>query len=339
MVEEAIDRLPHRKDSGAIAEAMRNFKRKLNLTDGWRRTFPDMKAYTYLQSGEDRNAQSRIDRILVTNKIFQHTSDWTIESPGIDTDHQLISVKYSNPNMPFIGKGRWVMKQFLLKDKVLDRILAVGKEAESRMETIVEKRTHNDNPQLILKSMKEDFTAIFRQREKVAIPKMDRDIAKMRGDMRETLNSPFKGEDERLTEAASIQEKIDAAEKIRFQNIRDNTAARNRLDGESTATSYWTASNKARKPRDPTFGLQVPGSNPSTYVTRSDEMAELARDFHENLQSEGITDPEEKEEATKEALKGVKQLNQQHKAKLSQYLTRGDIAKVIKRLLTARHLE
>ncbi|KAF8128324.1 hypothetical protein K438DRAFT_1645470, partial [Mycena galopus ATCC 62051] len=200
------------------------------------------------------------------------------------------------------------------------------------MENIRGKRTHDDNPQLILKSMKEDFTGIFRQQEKVAIPKMEKDIREMKDELKKTLNDPLMGEDERQTEAAAVQEKIDATERIRFQKIRDNTAARNRLDGESTTTSYWTSSNKSRKPRDPTFSLQIPGSDPPLYETRSDKMAELARNFHEGLQSEGIAPPEEQEEATRESLKNVKKLSQQHKAKLSQYLTREDVARVIRQL-------
>jgi hypothetical protein len=61
-------------------------------------------------------------------------------------------------------------------------------------------------------------------------------------------------------------------------------------------------------------------------------MAELAKTYHENLQSEGLADPEEQEEAEKIALENVKKLNQQHKVKLSKYLKRGEVARVLKRL-------
>jgi exonuclease III len=76
MVEDAVDRLPHHRDGGAVTEAMRNLKRKLKLVNGWRQTYPDTKGYSFLQSAT--GSQSRIDRILVTDKIFQHSSDWTI---------------------------------------------------------------------------------------------------------------------------------------------------------------------------------------------------------------------------------------------------------------------
>ncbi|KAJ7916458.1 hypothetical protein B0H13DRAFT_1871221 [Mycena leptocephala] len=124
---------------------------------------------------------------------------------------------------------------------------------------------------------------------------MDADIKNLENDLEKTLNDPLKGEEERKEESAAIQEKLDATERIRFQKIRDNTAARNRLDGESTATKHWTSSNKDKKPRDTTFSLQVPGSDPPVYEKRSDKMAELAKTYHENLQSEGLVSPEEQE--------------------------------------------
>jgi hypothetical protein len=80
------------------------------------------------------------------------------------------------------------------------------------------------------------------------------------------------------------------------------------------------------------FSLQVPGSDAPIYEKRSDKMAELAKTYHENLQSEGLASPEEQEEAEKADLNDVKKLSQQNKAKLSQYLMRGGIARVLKRL-------
>ncbi|KAJ7800098.1 hypothetical protein B0H13DRAFT_2501189 [Mycena leptocephala] len=165
---------------------------------------------------------------------------------------------------------------------------------------------------------------------------MDVDIKYLKEDLAETLNDPLMGEDEQKEECASIQEKLDATERVRFQKICDNTAARNHLDGESTVTSYWTSMNKDKKPRNTTYSLQIPGSNPPIYEKCSDKMAGLAKTYHENLQSEGLADPEEQEEAEKIALENVKKLNQQDKVKLSKYLKRGEVARVLKRLLNGK---
>jgi hypothetical protein len=75
--------------------------------------------------------------------------------------------------------------------------------------------------------------------------------------------------------------------------------------------------NKQGKPRDTMMSLQVPESDPPVYIRWSDKMAELARDFHNNLQSEGLAEPATQEEAAKEAYKNIKCLDQRSKAKLS----------------------
>jgi hypothetical protein len=222
------------------------------------------KAYTLLQSAT--GSQSRINRILVTGEVFNNSSDWTIEPSGIHTDHQLISMRYSDPEMPFSGKGCWVLPLYLLKDKkVMTQVYELGKRAESRLEEAKDNRTHDENPQTIFKNFKDEITVVFRERAKIRSSKMDADIKYLKEDLAETLNDPLMGEDEQKEECASIQEKLDTTERVRFQKICDNTAARNHLDGESTVTSYWTSMNKDKKPRNTTYSLQIPGSNPPIY--------------------------------------------------------------------------
>jgi hypothetical protein len=127
MVEDGLDRLPHHRDPPNVTTAMLELKSALNLQDGWRQTYPDTKAYTFLQKAT--NVQSRIDRNLVSAAVLHNSSDWEIEAPGIHTDHQLVSFKYSDPRMPFIGKGRWILPLHLLKDrKIMDRIAETTKE-------------------------------------------------------------------------------------------------------------------------------------------------------------------------------------------------------------------
>ncbi|KAJ7168416.1 Endonuclease/exonuclease/phosphatase, partial [Mycena crocata] len=205
MVEDGIDRLPHHKDPNVVVEAMRKLKSKHNLRDGWRSTFPDEKGYTFLQSAT--NSQSRIDRVLVTEKVLKNSSDWKIESPGIHTDHQLLSMKCSDPKMPFIGKGRWVLPLHLLKDKkAMDKVYALGKEMEARLENAKDHRSDEENPQTIFKKFKDEIITVFRQRAKILVPNMDREINNMKKELKNTLNTSLIGEEERRTEAAALQE-------------------------------------------------------------------------------------------------------------------------------------
>jgi hypothetical protein len=226
-------------------------------------------------------------------------------------------MKYSDPKMPFIGMGNWALALYLLKDKtVMDKINTIGIETENRIDLIRDRRTDDNNTQLIFKSLKDDSTRLFRERSKVLVPKMDKEINVMKDNLKNTLNNPMMSENERLTESAALREKINAAERVRFQKIRDNTAARNRLDGETLATNYWTSSARERKPRDTVLSLQVPGSDPPVYVKRSDKMAELAKDFHENLRTEGLEPPDVQSEAEAKSHANIKRLDQQSKAKL-----------------------
>ena len=42
-----------------------------------------------------------------------------MESPGLKTDHEMVSVRYTSESAPMVGEGRWVMPTHLLYDKVL----------------------------------------------------------------------------------------------------------------------------------------------------------------------------------------------------------------------------
>ena len=54
----------------------------------------------------------------------------------------------------------------------------------------------------------------------------------------------------------------------------------------SRVSKYWSNVNKDKKPRDLFYALKKPNEN--GYETRSDRMAELTRNYHEQLQFEDI---------------------------------------------------
>lgn len=78
-----------------------------------------------------------------------------------------------------------------------------------------------------------------------------------------------------------------------------------RLEGE-TVSKYWSLINKGVKARDVIYALGRPGdvdpeTNAQRYETRSDKMAELTRDYHNDLQSDGMLhSPDERERITDE---------------------------------------
>jgi hypothetical protein len=116
MLGDPIDRLPCHADNAQTVEALQNLKSHLLLHDEWRRTHLTTKAYTYLQKAT--GSQSRIDRIYVTEKIFKNSFDWEINTSGITTDHQMVSVQITDDTIPFVGKG-WIIPLNLLQNKKL----------------------------------------------------------------------------------------------------------------------------------------------------------------------------------------------------------------------------
>ncbi|THU83857.1 DNase I-like protein [Dendrothele bispora CBS 962.96] len=101
-----IDRLPAHDDPDEAIEALDDIKMTFKLKDGWRNTYPDTKAYSYLQTAT--GSQSRIDRIYTTETILETAREWKIQPSGVPhADHSMITVQISSENAPYVGKGRW----------------------------------------------------------------------------------------------------------------------------------------------------------------------------------------------------------------------------------------
>jgi hypothetical protein len=55
--------------------------------------------------------------------------------------------------------------------------------------------------------------------------------------------------------------------------------------------------NKSKAPRDAIYALEKPNTNPVKYETKSKNMAELARDYHNSLLLAGLNTPSNEREA------------------------------------------
>ncbi|KAJ7032284.1 hypothetical protein C8F04DRAFT_882753, partial [Mycena alexandri] len=175
IVEDPIDRLPHRADNAAASAALARFKRLVGLQDGWRTVHPDTKAYTYCSA---RNTFSRIDRVYVSPKLFKNCRDWDInDAAGGLTDHRLVSVQFKAPGAPFIGKGRYTIPIFLLRDKqFLEYTITLGAELESEIENAPEDA---DKIQTGFAKFKEDIRNFVRARAKVAVGALEKKRQKL----------------------------------------------------------------------------------------------------------------------------------------------------------------
>jgi exonuclease III len=173
LVEDALDRLPAHRDHQGATEELANLKSVLNFQDGWRHENPDEKNYTYTQSEQQGGAKSRIDRIYVTNYRLKYCKEWELNAPGIPTDHKLVSVRISDKKLPYIGKGRWTIPLFLLKDKKLNEsIQKSGKDLEDKMERNKDSRTDANNSQTLFREFKDKIISEYRKAAKETKPKL-----------------------------------------------------------------------------------------------------------------------------------------------------------------------
>ncbi|KAJ8592571.1 DNase I-like protein [Rhizopogon salebrosus TDB-379] len=175
IVEDALDRLPPRKDPVHAVESLLRLKFSLDLRDGWRSENPDSSAFSFAQSA--------------AQDILPFSKEWNIGPPGMTTDHQLISARISNKRMPYVGRGHWTLPLFILKDKqVHDDLIALGKEMHRSIERSKQLRTASKNPQIALKEFKDNAIALCRKAAKKSIPKIQRSINTLKTDLKATLN-------------------------------------------------------------------------------------------------------------------------------------------------------
>ncbi|KAJ7077382.1 hypothetical protein B0H15DRAFT_764890, partial [Mycena belliarum] len=292
IVEEPIDRLPSRPDPEAPTKALDLLLTKLRLVDGWRKTYPTTRAYTYTQL---RNAgggsQSRIDRIYIRRDKFAQAYDWQISTVGISTDHRMVSVRITQEGAPTTGPGRWVWPAHINSDKDLTEF--IHKRGTQTLEAA--ERTANwptrdakSNIQTLWASFQSDIRDKARARSKILIPKAVAEIKKLEADLELVLNDPTIPEEEVTLSAALLTERLARTHVAKHDKSRISAKIKNRLEGEMIGR-YWTAVNKTKKPRDVLRRLLKPGHDPldntaAKYETDSQKMATIARNYHNKIQ-------------------------------------------------------
>ncbi|KIJ12237.1 hypothetical protein PAXINDRAFT_54656, partial [Paxillus involutus ATCC 200175] len=209
LVEDALDRLPPHTDASRATEALAKLKTTLSLVDGWRTENPDSTAFTFSQSRAQGGAQSRIDRIYLKRDALIFSKEWYIRPSGIHTDHQIISARISDHRMPYIGKGRWSLPLFVLKDKgVSNKILSLGKVLQKQIDCDrqLQPRSETDNPQTALKSFKNAVISMCRGAAKEAIPKIQRKMNNIKSNLKTVLNDKSLSEEEKQYTGFELQE-------------------------------------------------------------------------------------------------------------------------------------
>ncbi|KAF9555218.1 DNase I-like protein, partial [Agrocybe pediades] len=200
VVEDMIDRMPAHPDAAGPVESLLNFKAMHGLSDGWRATNPTQLDFSFVQSSNVNGvySMSRIDRIYTTQEVFRHSRKWVIEDTVVATDHKLVSMEFTSPGAPFIGKGRWVIPLFLLQHrKTKQTIEEFGKRLQDKLGDLTdpEKRTEEHNVQNEFYKFKKEMTKFVRDLAKVETPKLDKKLETLKNQRKEALNERLSREE------------------------------------------------------------------------------------------------------------------------------------------------
>ncbi|TFY59887.1 hypothetical protein EVJ58_g5494 [Rhodofomes roseus] len=210
----------------------------------------------------------------------------------------MISVKISSENAPWVGNGRRTIPAFVLKDKRMKEYISERiKQAIKDLQYLGNGRSNEDNPQRILHSLKMDIRERAIERQRKMVPMLIRDINCTQQALERTLNVTPASATEQKAEAARLTERLAMLENKRHTQQRKEVNIKNRIEGE-TLCKGWCSLGKEKKPRDLIYALKRTQAAPQRpfhepeYEKNSAKMADLARDYHENLQSQDLEQDE-----------------------------------------------
>ena len=288
IVEDPIDRAPARADNGPASAALRACRQSLGLQDTWRQTFPDERTFTYISP---HNTMSRIDRIYANPETGKCLSDWVVEPSEIPSDHRMTLVRFAPQNVLFIGKGRWSWPLGLLHDKPLNqKVHTQGLELQEQLRSLPP-NDRTSNAQTLWQQFKDDIKKEACIAAKSQMSKISKRISALKKDLAEASKNPSLDEDElSRTNVIALDREIDHLEKKRYKTAYDKAQALWFIKGEQI-NKYWSKVNNPRVLRDLIHRLVHPDTGEA--VARSDRMSELARDYHNNIQKEGLLQPTE----------------------------------------------
>ncbi|KAF9554107.1 DNase I-like protein, partial [Agrocybe pediades] len=207
VVEEATDRLPARRDAPLPVTALGELKDYFRLTDGWRATNEHELGYSYTQSYTQ--SRSRIDRIYTTPTVLKNSQNWEINLTAIKTDHKLVSMEFSHPRSPHLGKGRWAIPLHCLKNrKLMQSFRDMGMQLEREVAAIPvdESWETGRSVQKLLSEYKEKIVKAAKEYTRTAAPILEYQIEKAKKNLRAAMNETNLSEEERKLNISALEE-------------------------------------------------------------------------------------------------------------------------------------
>ncbi|KAF6760768.1 Endonuclease/exonuclease/phosphatase, partial [Ephemerocybe angulata] len=325
VVEDSADRLPTHTDSTPAVEALRDLKKFLRLIDGWRTENPDELAYTYTQV-TPTPAQSRIDRIYTTHKIFQTSRDWEMYQSAFLTDHKFVTFHYFDPGVQVHGNGRWTVPHYITKDEKF--ISTARKIVSDTMEAIKEKQPGPGVYQGEYDDMKEAIRVWASVRIKQITPKVKMRILSREAELEKVINNKALSEGERLEKAAEIEEDIKSMQIHHHSSVNNRIELKYGTEREKVGKT-WVRSSREAPTRDPIMALKKPEDANGALEYNSKKMAQMAAEYHESLQESDLfefTSSDEEDRAMEEVLQSIsKHLRTEQTERLGDQLSRDEI--------------
>jgi exonuclease III len=291
VTEDNIDRAPAHPDEPNAITALREIRQQWELHDAWRHAHPNERCFTYRAMANGQQIQARLDRIYISRGTSQHTFEWHITPTATPTDHWMAIVKYAPGDTPHIGRGRWTWPiTSLQNDKLMSKIVTRGTQLQSDIENLKRDTVDRNvsNPQLLWRDFKSDISKTAKLLTKESHLRVNSRINALTKDLKEIAANPNLDTDDSLrTSEAMLANELTHLERINARKQKEILHARIADHGERLG-GIWSAMSKDSKPRDLIKRLKIPNSNPPQYERRSDRMARLARDYHENLQHDDL---------------------------------------------------
>jgi exonuclease III len=308
MVEDAIDRLPMHYDGTAQANTMDLLRTGLQLIDGWRETFPDWTQYTFSQCGSP--VHSRLDRIYLTRKMHDTAQGWEIRPSGIPgTDHDAALTILVDMKAPTTGRGQWPCPLFLTKDKILiGKIQNAGMRAQAKTPR-KEDRSNENNAQRVWQSFKNEVMTMARERKKQIVPKLIKQAVDLEKEMTNLSANHQMDQGEKGRRLEELRRNLWRTVEKRHLKIRRAIQLKIKMEGE-TMTKTFAAQGRERPSRDLMYALEIGKHDDGSpiYERDSPKMAEVAKSYHDELQTGDISaeeNKEEREQAIKESIESI----------------------------------
>ena len=277
ITEDPIDQAPARPDDSAATEALKTFRDTHSLIDTWQHENPTTRLFTFTSNTQ---SMSRLDRIYANNHLTRHIYNWDITNTTIPSNHKMVLARIVPPRAPYIGGGRWTLPIFLTTDDtLLEHIEKLGHVFQGKLNephadaTIIQKRWL---------SLKTDIMNLAKKAGKSQLTRITHKIKSLKKDIAELEQHPdLDTEQEHRTNLAILQHELQHLELKKGKTECIKAQAKWHDKGEKI-NKYWIKIHSPRHPRDIMHALRNPTTD--TLTTRSSEMAEIAKTYHDKLQ-------------------------------------------------------